>query len=1670
MKQLVRLWLALVALVAATAACQTAPVETVEDSMALVPYDIQFTAGVPSTRTAFTAPEGNVYPVVWTDSKKVKVFPDKFNEHATAVVSPSGDGSSAQFTARVNVTPASSYTFYLLSPDCVIANDKSSHCCYFNLPEVQQPTETSVSEDAMILVSKSNAVTSLTQTVSFSTVKHWTAYVKLSLTNLSTEIGELTGVELSAEEPISGYWSYQYDTEETAVYGSGSKRVEARTSSPADIWFGIAPVDLGGKALTVKAIGSEGTVSRTITLPEDKKFESGKIAIFTVDMKDATDPSAGEIYEHTTDVNQVTEGTKFVILTAVGDQYYALGTKQENGYRPGVPITLTPKTKSGEEEVVSDPAENVEVVTLEPGVSSGAWALRTKAGQYLALERGKNGLYSIDEKTTLSDWRVRFDSNGVPEIRNNTQSTIYYLRYRKSDNHFMGIQQSMQGNLEPLSLFRNNNSGLENKQDPDLRISKKTLEMKAGETFHVMVSVCNSLSDGGVVTFESRNPSVASVDAEGYVAALKPGQTTIFARVGETEHYWAGVDSCVVTIKAGDPDWVELAPGLKWATRNIGAEWPEDPGDHIAWAESEPKDFYGWGSYKYATEEHYRSVFKYQIKDRRTNGCWFKKDPETGEFIFIGDGKSALEDYGYEDDAARQRWGGEWNVPSPTQVDWLRKNCTWTWDDENKGYVVTSQVSGYTANSIFLPAGGRHEYDQKMYVGQYGHYMSSQLSLGSTIHESVLEFDCNMRGFGNKYRCYGISVRPVYGRVPVSGIAFEQETLTMESDEKADLKIVFTPYYVSDPRIEWSTSNEVVASIDGYGIEYVRIHAGKAGTATITAKTKDGGQVATCTVTVHGDEVAPEWVEMAYGLKWATFNVGARAPEEAGNYYAWAETEPKETYTWTNYKYMDPGHDFYTGINRYQVEDGQTNKTIWYQQDESTGTYQFIGDNNSAFVDFGYEDDVAKQAWGYEWRTPSGMQLQWLIDHCTWTWDAEKKGYLVTSNETGYTSNSIFLPAAGQMEDLETVPVGPNPVENGISGYYMGNSLNGYTRHQQGLIFSGSGQVAVGNIQRRYGVTVRPVYGTVGVMSMSLAQNTLTVQSGTTTELKAVVKPTFASDPRVDWSSSDESIVSLVRRGATFCEFRALNPGVATITARSRDGGLTSTCNVTVNAVPMEAVDLGLSVKWASKNVGAANPAAYGAYFAWGEVNPETGDHTGWDTYALGSGVNALSRYVTDPKYGVVDNWRRLYPADDAAHFNLGNNWRMPTRAEFEELIDNCSISRKSLNGVLGFEVKGPNNATIFLPMGGMLQDYGMYDVTYASYFWTSSLDDAENERADCGAMDIKEGSVSKYLGYPRRYIGLPIRPVDTSRDSPMASLSINKSTMSLEVGETGRLGLLYTPNTATVTDVIWSSSDPSIATVDPWGLVTAVKNGKAKITASAYMGNASVSCDVTVGTAPVLKLQIAMSYNSTAWTDYTGPYQLGFISQEYFFRLYDTANNRLVTEGEFSKGSSFTAQNMGQADYDSSRPGTVFEVWGSSSWRVVLRTDGFMGVTLIYKNPDYGINFEQQAVVYYPRPLALAKGSYTGEVVLNQEYLTATVGKSFSLCFRHADKVRSEMVDGGYLLISGGDPSIAKVALDESGRELIVTPKKPGTTGYNIKYSRYGVTLNIKVYFIVSN
>ncbi|MBR6549799.1 MAG: fibronectin type III domain-containing protein [Paludibacteraceae bacterium] len=102
-----------------------------------------------------------------------------------------------------------------------------------------------------------------------------------------------------------------------------------------------------------------------------------------------------------------------------------------------------------------------------------------------------------------------------------------------------------------------------------------------------------------------------------------------------------------------------------------------------------------------------------------------------------------------------------------------------------------------------------------------------------------------------------------------------------------------------------------------------------------------------------------------------------------------------------------------------------------------------------------------------------------------------------------------------------------------------------------------------------------------------------------------------------------------------------------------------------------EYVDLGLSVKWATCNVGANDYTEYGDYFAWGETQPK--EIYDWSTYKYCDGSSSsLTKYNTESVYGLVDNKTQLTLSDDAAHVNWGGDWRMPTMEEVAELINNC--------------------------------------------------------------------------------------------------------------------------------------------------------------------------------------------------------------------------------------------------------------------------------------------------------------------------------------------------------------------------------------------------------------
>lgn len=195
------------------------------------------------------------------------------------------------------------------------------------------------------------------------------------------------------------------------------------------------------------------------------------------------------------------------------------------------------------------------------------------------------------------------------------------------------------------------------------------------------------------------------------------------------------------------------------------------------------------------------------------------------------------------------------------------------------------------------------------------------------------------------------------------------------------------------------------------------------------------------------------------------------------------------------------------------------------------------------------------------------------------------------------------------------------------------------------------------------------------------------------------------------------------------------------------------------------AVDLGLSVKWASFNLGASKPDEYGDYFAWGDISPQ--DDYRWSTYKWCNGNRqSLTKYNTSSSSGTVDNKTVLDPEDDAAHVNWGECWRMPTYDDWMELQNNCTLTwvdNYNGTGVAG-EIVTSNKAgykdkSIFLPAAGQRYATGWRDSSSMGYYWSSSLD---TDYHPYNAWYILFDSNGLYKNYDYRYLGFSIRPVFT--------------------------------------------------------------------------------------------------------------------------------------------------------------------------------------------------------------------------------------------------------------------------------------------------------------------
>ncbi len=450
----------------------------------------------------------------------------------------------------------------------------------------------------------------------------------------------------------------------------------------------------------------------------------------------------------------------------------------------------------------------------------------------------------------------------------------------------------------------------------------------------------------------------------------------------------------------------------------------------------------------------------------------------------------------------------------------------------------------------------------------------------------------------------------------------------------------------------------------------------------------------------------PEIIDMGLSVGWASINVGAETPETMGDVFAWGEVNTKTDYEESTYKWTERVN----GLMKYYK----------YNSIVENGYNKYV--DNDLFLDG--EDDAAQAYYGDQWRTPSRREWIELSNNCNWTWTLQKGmyGYIVESN---ITHNRLFLPVEGDIADYWT----DEKPSNKSSSAYCYQLAESERKTELGY--------------RYLPKYIRPVYSEkmpedilVGIF---LNTNNISLYVSLSKKLFPSTNPNSV-DCVFKWSSADTNIATVDENGMV----TGLNPGTTTITVSSVDNKFTDSCEVVVLPFEDAFVDLGLSVRWCKFNLGAESESAVGDYIAWGELEPK--EEYSWDTY-------------TYPRieYNKKDGWFILKQGYDAATQKYGRKVRMPTYAEFQELVAKCIASLTDT----GIKFYNYGNY-IILPFSGYYSGKEKNKVNDC-YYWTSCSTKLTTDLEDTKLAFVYHGyELSHTLEYrfTTRYKmeGLPVR------------------------------------------------------------------------------------------------------------------------------------------------------------------------------------------------------------------------------------------------------------------------------------------------------------------------
>ncbi|MCQ2374379.1 MAG: hypothetical protein MJ069_00540 [Salinivirgaceae bacterium] len=625
-----------------------------------------------------------------------------------------------------------------------------------------------------------------------------------------------------------------------------------------------------------------------------------------------------------------------------------------------------------------------------------------------------------------------------------------------------------------------------------------------------------------------------------------------------------------------------------------------------------------------------------------------------------------------------------WSLPSAEDFADLfnEKYCEWelisyTPDYHTTlGYKVTSKIEGYEGNSIYFRA-DKFTYENNFY---YGNYWTSTIDEKTnsrkylTFRKTAKEENWQYKILISEVDTVPMFVRPVQYKeisIPQTStvtIGYNQARVKLETTSLNGAK--YSIYYKTESLENWQTqelndTNFVFVLTDlTSNTEYQYYTQVNYRNRTYTSDTLK--------FTTTNE---PEYIDLGLpsGTLWATTNVGAFNPEDAGNFFAWGETEAKSEYNWSTYKWY---YDSSSTMTKYCTS-------------SSYGTV----DNKTEFED---ADDAAAQAWGGAWKMPTKTQQDELRNECDWEWTSinDVYGYKVKSR---VNDNFIFLPVAGYW-DMNL---------HAYNGCYWSRSLSADESDAAYYLDFSASNVSLSDYDRSAGFSVRPVINIPQTSSASVGFNQARIKLETTS-LDGAKYSIYYKTSSEDWQTqelNDSNFVFVLTDLTPETKYQYYTQiDYNNITLKSK------TFEFTTIKEP-EYVDLELpsGTLWATTNIGANTPEEFGDYYAWGETETHysAGGNTDeptwkdgysvgydWSTYKWSEGTyNTLTKY--NDRYGsIIDDKKELDDDDDVAVQTWGGNWKMPTYDQLEELYNTCywefteSYNGKKVNGYIVYKAK----------------------------------------------------------------------------------------------------------------------------------------------------------------------------------------------------------------------------------------------------------------------------------------------------------------------------------------------------------------------------------------------